>query len=292
LASLGADPLARAYAALLFVALLVKAGSFPFYFWLPVTYPVLPPATQALFAGLMTKVGAYALLRVVGEIYAGGAADLLVGLGWIAAATMVLGVLGAAYHYDTRRILAFHSVSQIGYILLAISLGTRAGFAAAMFFVIHHIVVKANLFLVGGLMEQFGGSFDLRKTGGLHSRAPIVAVLFAISASALVGIPPLSGFWAKMLVVRESFALGHGFFGVLALGVGGLTLFSMAKVWIEAFWKPHPADDAAPKSPPAPRALVACGALAFVAVLLGIVPEPIVAYLDAAVAGMGYEGTK
>jgi multicomponent Na+:H+ antiporter subunit D len=199
---------------------------------------------------------------------------------------MITGVLGAAYHYDVRRILAFHSVSQIGYILLAIAIGGTGGYTAAVFFVLHHIIVKANLFLIGGLMARSSGSFDLRAIGGLYRTRPVIALLFAISALSLVGIPPLSGFWAKWLVVRESFAAERYLWGAAALAVGGLTLFSMSKIWIEAFWKDHPVPEASSTDALPAGSLVACGALAALAIGVGLAPQALIDFLQSAAVSM------
>jgi multicomponent Na+:H+ antiporter subunit D len=282
----GADPLARTLIALLLVSLLVKAGAFPFFFWLPVGYSVASPATQALFAAVTTKVGAYVVLRVLGEIDSLAMTTFSTPLGWLAVATMITGVLGAAYHYDVRRILAFHSVSQIGYILLATAVGGVGGYTAAVFFILHHIVVKANLFLIGGLVARSTGSFDLREIGGLYRERPVVALLFAISAASLVGIPPLSGFWAKWLVVSESFAAERYAWGAAALAVGGLTLFSMSKIWIEAFWKdaPTPSALSSERLPAAP--VLACGALAATAIGVGLAPDALLALLQTAASSL------
>ena len=286
LAGAGTDPLARTLVALLLVSFLVKAGAFPFFFWLPVGYSVASPAIQALFAALTTKVGAYAVLRVLGEIDAAGGGAFSTPLGWLAVATMITGVLGAAYHYDIRRILAFHSVSQIGYILLATAIGGNGGYTAAVFFILHHILVKANLFLLGGLVARSGGSFDLRDLGGLYRARPLVALLFAISAASLVGIPPLSGFWAKWLVVRESFAAERYLWGAAALAVGGLTLFSMSKIWIEAFWKEHPTPSACSSAPLPAASVLACSALAALAIVVGLAPQALVEFLQTAAVSM------
>lgn len=297
LAGHGDDPLALLLGALLLVALLIKAGAFPFMFWLPAAYPVLAPPVQALFTALGTKVGAYAVLRVLHEVLPAAAPAYTTGLGWIAAATMVAGVMGAVYHYDMRRILAFHSVSQMGYILLAAALGGAAGIAAALFFSIHHILVKANLYLIAGLIARRAGHFDLRRIGGLARRDPALAVLFGLSAAALIGIPPLSGFWAKLLVLREGFGQERYLWMALALCTSALTLLSMTKIWIEAFWKPPPtsmlvtaAAAVAPPTtaaPPHPAgAWAACGALALLALAMGLAPGPLIGFLDAAAGAM------
>lgn len=286
LAGSGDDPLALLLGALLLVALLIKAGAFPFLFWLPAAYPVLPAPVLALFTALTTKVGAYALLRVLYEVFPAGAPAYAQALGWIAAATMVAGVMGAVYHYDLRRILAFHSVSQMGYILLAAALGGTAGIAAALFFSIHHILVKANLYLIAGMIASSRGHHDLRRIGALARRDPALAVLFALSAAALVGIPPLSGFWAKLLVLREGFAQERYLWMALALCTGGLTLLSMAKIWIEAFWKPHPAPPAGPPVAHPAGAWAACGMLSLLALAMGLMPGPLIDFLYAAAGTM------
>ncbi|MCC6071942.1 complex I subunit 5 family protein [Massilia sp. GCM10020059] len=286
LAGRGDDPLALLLGAMLLVALLIKAGAFPFLFWLPAAYPVLPAPLLALFTALTTKVGAYALLRVLYEVFPAAAPTYAQALGWIAVATLVAGVMGAVYHYDVRRILAFHSVSQMGYILLAVALGGAAGIAAALFFSIHHILVKANLYLIAGMIASRGGHHDLRRIGALARTDPGLAVLFALSAAALVGFPPLSGFWAKLLILREGAAQERYLWMALALCTSALTLLSMAKIWIEAFWKPHPAPAAVPQGPLAPGAWAACGMLALLALALGVMPGPLIDFLHQAAATM------
>lgn len=286
LAARGDDPLALLLGALLLVALLIKAGAFPFLFWLPATYPVLPAPLLALFTALSAKVGAYALLRVLVQVFPAATPAYAQALGWIAAASMVAGVMGAVYHYDLRRILAFHSVSQMGYILLAAALGGTAGIAAALFFIIHHILVKANLYLIAGMIASRAGHHDLRRIGALARTDPALALLFALSAAALVGLPPLSGFWAKLLILREGFAQQRMLWMVLALCTSGLTLLSMAKIWIEAFWKAHPAPASVRQGGHSPRAWLACGTLSLLALAMGLAPGPLIDFLSAAAASM------
>ena len=274
--------------AALVLALLVKAGAFPLFAWLPASYHTLPAPVLALFAGLLTKVGVYAVLRVVGDVFARPAVPLHEALGWLAAATMLVGVLGAAYHWDLRRILAFHIVSQIGYILLGVALATPAGNAATVFYTIHHIVVKANLFLIGAIVCRLAGSYDLRRIGGLYRARPGLAVLFLLPALSLVGIPPLSGFWAKLLVLREAINAGRVTWTVVALAVSLLTLYSMLKVWVEAFWKPHPDPGWQPASGArlAPAYLVTA-ALAAVTLAISLAPQALVAYSLEAARALG-----
>ncbi len=273
----------------LLLAFLAKSGAFPLYAWLPAAYHTLPAPVLALFAGLLTKVGVYAVLKATTDMLPGAMTPWLAeALGWVAAATMLLGVLGAAYHWDMRRILAFHIISQIGYILLAIALGGDAGQAATLFYTLHHIVVKANLFLVAALIWRATGSYDLRHIGGLYAAQPALALLFLVPALSLVGIPPLSGFWAKLLVLQEALAQGRVVWTVIALAVSVLTLYSMMKIWMQAFWKPHPdphwrPDTSARVAP----AWVACLLLAVITLAIGLNPQWLIDYSQAAALQLG-----
>jgi multicomponent Na+:H+ antiporter subunit D len=267
----------------LLLAFLIKAGAFPLYAWLPASYHTLPAPVLALFAGLLTKVGVYAVLRTVGDVFAPAPQVILEALGWIAAATMLFGVLGAAYHWDMRRILAFHIVSQIGYILLAVALSGEAGNAATLFYTVHHIIVKANLFLIAAMIWRLTGSYDLRRIGGLYKLRPGLALLFLVPAFSLVGIPPLSGFWAKLIVLQEALDQGRYVWTGVALVVSVLTLYSMMKIWMEAFWKRHPDED---WKPPGDTRLVPAWAatlgLAAVTLVISLNPQVLLAYAQAA----------
>jgi len=230
-------------------------------------------------------VGVYALLRLSSLVFA----PLLPWLGWlmaiIAAATMVTGVLGAAAHWDIRRILSFHIVSQIGYMLVGIAIGTPLALGGSVLYVIHHIVVKANLFLAAGAIRRAGGSFALARLGGLWRRDPVLGLLFAVPALSLAGMPPMSGFWAKLLVVQSGFAGDASWLAAVALGTGLLTLYSMLKIWTEAFWK-EPDDSATlpelPRGRERRRLLAPIAALGAVTLLIGIATEPFAAFALAA----------
>lgn len=218
----------------------IKAAVFPLFFWLPASYHTPPISISAIFAGMLTKVGVYSLIRVFTLIFIQDIGYTHVILMWIAGFTMLVGVLGAASHYDMRRILAFHSISQIGYMILGLALFTPLAIAGAIFFMIHHTLVKGNLFLVAGLVNRVKGSFDIRQIGGIAMTRPILAVLFLIPALSLAGIPPLSGFWAKFFIAKPGLENGEYFVVVLALFVGMITLFSMIKIWSYAFWTKDP----------------------------------------------------
>jgi multicomponent Na+:H+ antiporter subunit D len=277
------DPLHLPLLGLLLIAFLVKAAAFPFFSWLPASYHTLPAPIVALFSALLSKIGICALIRMLCGMLAPAPAALFDLIGWIALLSMLTGVLGAAYHWDMRRILAFHSVSQVGYMLLAIALASRAGEAAAIFFALHHSVVKAGLFLTAALVFRLTGHYDLRRVGGLYAVRPFLAVLFLILALSLVGIPPSSGFWGKYLIVKEGLLQEKYLWAGTALFVGGLTLYSMMKIWFEAFWKAHP--DQTWRPPVGARltpAYAGLTILVLVAVIAGLVPEPLLKFAAAA----------
>lgn len=225
---------------LLFVAFAAKAGLFPFYFWLPASYHRAGPAVSALFAGLLTKVGVYALLRTFTLVFtdANGFSNNIIL--YVAMFTMVLGVLGAVAQYHVRRLLAFHIISQIGYMVAGLAIGTPLALAAVIFYTLHHIAVKTCLFLVGGVLEMRTGTPDIRKHGGFYQSDPLLAVCFLIPALSLGGIPPLSGFWAKLNLLQAGVEREEWLFLFIGLAVGVLTLFSMVKIWNESFWKSPP----------------------------------------------------
>jgi multicomponent Na+:H+ antiporter subunit D len=235
--------LVNVLAMLFLVAFGVKAAIFPLFFWLPASYHTPPAAVSAIFAGLLTKVGVYALIRVFTLLFVADPDFTHRLLLILAVATMLTGVLGAAAQNEFRRILSFHIVSQIGYMVLGLGLFTRFALAGSIFYIMHHIIVKANLFLISGVAHRLRGSYDLKKLGGLYKDFPLLALLFLIPAMSLAGVPPLSGFFAKLMLIiagleqREYIVVG------IALLVGLLTLFSMTKIWNEAFWKALPEPD-------------------------------------------------
>lgn len=218
----------------------IKAGTFPLFSWLPVSYHTPPVAVTALFSALMTKVGVYALLRVFLLVFPDDLAFLQPLIFWCAALTMVTGVLGALAQYNVRRLLSFHIISQVGYLLLGFGIGTAASVAATAFFIVHVAVAKAALFMIGGVAERDFGTADLRRMGGLAHTRPGLALLFGLAALSLAGIPPLAGFVAKLALLQASFAAGAYWVGGVGLVVSLLTLLSMLKIWNEAFWKSPP----------------------------------------------------
>jgi multicomponent Na+:H+ antiporter subunit D len=229
------DGLGAAFAVLLLVVFGIKAGLFPLFSWLPDSYPVAPVAVTAVFAGLLTKVGVYALIRTQTLLFGPEerpATLMLV----LAGLTMVIGILGAIAQDDVKRILSFNIVSHIGYMVMGLALFSVAGIAAAVFYTMHHIVAKTTLFLTGGLIEHAGGSSQLSRLGNLARSAPVIALLFLVPALTLGGIPPFSGFVPKLGLIEAGFVQGEETIVVVSLVVSLLTVLSMMKIWLSAFW--------------------------------------------------------
>jgi len=268
---------------LFLVAFGIKAAVFPLFFWLPASYHTPPVAISAIFAGMLTKVGLYALIRAFTLLFVGDVATTHTVLLWVAGFTMVTGVLGAAAQNEFRKILSFHIISQIGYMVLGLALYTPLALAGAVFYLVHHIVVKANLFLVAGIVRYVGGSFELDRVGGLYRYRPLLAVLFLVPAFSLAGFPPLSGFWAKLVVIQAGLEAGSFAVVAVALAVGLLTIYSMTKIWQGAFWSAAPAG--ADLRGPVPRLLYApVIGLAVVTLVIGFWSGPFIALAEAAAA--------
>ena len=275
-------------AVMFMVAFGVKAALFPLFFWLPASYHTPPVAVSAIFAGLLTKVGVYALIRMFTLVFDQDVGFTHTILLWASVVTMVTGVLGAAAMNDFRRILSFHIISQIGYMVLGLALYTPLGLMGAVFYLVHHIIVKANLFFVAGVAKRIAGSTDLARIGGLYAHAPVLAFLFLIPAFSLAGFPPLSGFWAKYVVVKAALDLEMWFVAGVSLAVGLLTIFSMTKIWGSAFWPAHP-DGVKPRLSDLPMGdrmalMLPIMALAALTCIIGLFPESFVLFAERAAA--------
>lgn len=224
---------------MLLLAFGIKAAVFPLSFWLPDSYPTAPAPVTAVFAGLLTKVGVYAIIRTETILFPGNQLGdaLLV----VAFFTMIVGILGAVAQADIKRLLSFTLVSHIGYMIFGIAIGTVAGLAATIFYIAHHIIVQTTLFLTAGLIERQSGSTSINRIGGLLKAAPVIAVLFFIPALNLGGIPPFSGFLGKIALFTAG-AQNPSWLVYVVIGAGALTslltLYALARVWNMAFWRP------------------------------------------------------
>lgn len=223
---------------MLLIAFGIKAAVFPLSFWLPDSYPTAPAPVTAVFAGLLTKVGVYAIIRTETLLFPQDDLDTL--LMWVAVLTMVVGILGAVAQNDIKRMLSFTLTSHIGFMVFGLALNSQLGLAATIYYVAHHIVVQTSLFLVVGLIERRAGSSHLDKLGSLAKLAPILAVLYFIPAMNLAGIPPFSGFLGKLGLLEAGVSDGGWLAWVLvaaSMVTSLLTLLAVARVWNRAFWR-------------------------------------------------------
>ncbi len=234
-----ADPdtqgLLTAVSMMLFVVFGVKTALVPLFFWMPDAYPQPPVATAAMFAAIMTKVGVYSITRTFTLMFPGDEFTLTV-IKIVAVASMLIGVLGAIAQTNFRRLLAFHSVSQVGFMVLGVGFFSPMGLAGSIYFVMHHSMIKSSLFLCSGIAERLTGNRDIKKMGGIIEKHPFYSALFLIAAFSLAGLPPFSGFFGKLILLFAGAELNEYIFLAAILVGGFLTLFSMVKIWQMAYW--------------------------------------------------------
>jgi multicomponent Na+:H+ antiporter subunit D len=267
----------------------IKAAIFPLFFWLPASYHTPPIAVTAIIAALLSKVGVYALIRAFTLIFTQETSYTHQILLVVAGATMLTGVLGAVAQYEVRKLLSFHIISQIGYMLVGLAILSPLALAGSIFYIIHNMVTKTNLFLISGVTHRLQGTYELKKLGSLYRYHPWVSALFFVSAMALAGMPPFSGFFAKLTLVRGSLEVEHYAIVAVALITSVLTLFSMTKIWTEGYWTPSAAEEEG-KLPPGvnefpgwTRNMIAMFApiviLGALSVGMGILAQPVISLL-------------
>ncbi len=224
--------------AVLLVAFGIKAAVFPLSSWLPDSYPTAPAPVTAVFAGLLTKVGVYAIIRAHSLLFGGGGLDSVLLIA--ALLTMLVGILGAIAQSDIKRLLSFTLVSHIGYMVFGIALSSALAMSGAIYYAAHHIVVQTTLFLVVGLIERQAGAASLNRLGGLAAASPLLAFSYLIPALNLGGIPPFSGFIGKVALLQAGAADGSVLAWLLVAGAvvtSLLTLYVVMRVWTKAFWR-------------------------------------------------------
>lgn len=223
---------------MLLIGFAVKAAVFPLSFWLPDSYPTAPAPVTAVFAGLLTKVGVYAIIRTETQLFHDS--DLNLVLGIVAIATMIVGILGAVAQAELKRILSFTLVSHVGYMIFGISIATEASIGATVYYMVHHIVVQTTLFLAVGLIERYAGSTSILRVKGLVAASPMIAALYFIPALNLGGLPPFSGFLGKFALFDAAAQVGTPLMWT-AIGAGILTslltLYALMRAWNLSFWR-------------------------------------------------------
>jgi len=265
---------------LLLVVFGLKAATFPLTYWLPDCYPVVPAGVIGYIAGLLTKVGVYSLLRTFVMLFrqesSAFASDALL---FLSGFTMLLGVLGAMCQWETRRLLSWHIISQVGYMVMGIGLAgspdprvAQLAVAGTILHVVHNIIVKSCLFLVGGAGERITGNQQLKRMGGVLELSPGLAGLFLVAALSLAGMPPFSGFLSKFVLTLAALAGGNYVVVTAAILTGFLTLYSMTKIWLYTYWRArcreHPLASFRPLLAPV-------AALVVLSVLMGVCAQPV-----------------
>lgn len=224
--------------ALFVLAFSMKAAAFPVNFWLPASYHTPRVVVSALFAGLLTKVGVYALLRVVVMLFPVEREALSLVIAVVAALTMLLGAMGALAQNDIRRFLGFVVVAGIGNMMVGVAIGSNLAVGAAIFYALHSILLMTALYLVGGEIARIGGHYRLDRVAGLWTIAPVFSAVTLALFFAASGLPPFSGFWPKALLVKASIDIGAWWLAASVLISGFLTTIAFGRVFLFSFWRP------------------------------------------------------
>lgn len=247
-AEVGQGGMLTTIAVLLLIVFSLKAGLFLF-FWLPGAYSAPPAAIRALFGGLLTKVGLYAIIRMFSLIFYHEPGVTHLWIAVMAGMTMVLGSIGAVAYQDVTRIINYNVIIGVGFIALGIAVATAEAWDGVILYLLHDMAAKALLFILGGMLIATAGSDQLSAMGGLIRRYPLLGGLFFATALALVGIPPLSGFPGKLLILRSS--MEAHLYGLAGIGLASslFVLYSLMNVFRQAFWGTEPEDEG-PRSTP------------------------------------------
>lgn len=223
---------------LLFIAVFgVKASMFPFYFWLPDAHSSAPTPISAMLSGVLIKVGAYSILRVSSVIFVPLRPDVQEWILILAAVTMVVGACGALAQSDVKRLLAYSSVGQMGYIILGIGIGTPLALVSTLLFVVNHALAKAMLFLMAGVVIDATGTREMGSMGGLSRQMPWTAGAFLVGVMGIAGVPPFFGFFAKFLLIKAALEAGHGLLAALAAVLAVVTIWYLFNAWQQIFWR-------------------------------------------------------
>ncbi|MEM6461285.1 MAG: Na+/H+ antiporter subunit D [Pseudomonadota bacterium] len=220
------------------LAFAMKAAAFPLNFWLPASYHTPRVVVSALFAGLLTKVGVYALMRITLVLFPAERDVLGFAIALVAAATMIVGAVGALAQTDFRRLLGFLVISGIGIMLAGVALASQSGVTGTIFYAVHSMVVMTALYLACGLAARVAGGFSIQTSSGVYSSHVLLAAITLVLFFAVSGLPPFSGFWPKVILVKASLDVGAWWLAGAILLSGFLTTIAVGRVWLLAYWRP------------------------------------------------------
>ncbi len=263
----------------------MKAAAFPVNFWLPASYHTPRIVTAALFGGILTKVGVYGLLRVLVMLFP-PERELLSGvIAWAAAATMVVGIMGALAQTDLRRVLGFVVISSVGIMLAGLALGTPGGLAGTIFYAFHSMIVLTALYLLAGVVNGLGGGYSLRTLSGIYTSHPAMTVFALLMMLAAAGLPPASGLWPKIMLVRASIESGLPWLAFAILATGLLTTLALGRVFILTLWRPQVDGTARVTVSPA-TGYLALLILSIPVLFMGLYPQPVISVAESAADGI------
>lgn len=236
LKELNAGPVLSIVSAFFLLGFGLKAALVPFHAWLPDAHPSAPAPISAVLSGLLIKVsGVYAMTRIFLNVFGltPALSAVLMGLG---AVSVVVAAFLALGQKDMKRMLAYSSISQVGYVVLAIGIGTPLGIAGGLFHLFNHALAKGLLFLTSGSVQQATGTRNLDDMGGLAKRMPVTAATSLVGALSIAGVPPLNGFWSKLIIIVALVQAGHPVYAVIAVLASVLTLWYYLLMQRKAFF--------------------------------------------------------
>lgn len=265
-------PLVSAIAMLFIGVFGLKAAMMPLHFWLPDVHSSAPTPISAMLSGILIKVGVYAIIRIFCLIFVDLQGYFQTFILVVACLTMFMGAMGAVAQTDLKRLLAYSSISQIGYILMGVGFFTVAGVGAALFYTISHGIIKSSLFLAAGILKKMKGTTEMSEHGNMINISPLFALFFLIGVASLGGIPPSSGFFMKFQVIKAG--LDGAFYApvAIALMVSLFTLFYLFRSWQQVCLSDQLEP---PKTMPNAKLLAPLGVLALLCLVMGFAAAPI-----------------
>jgi len=224
-------------AVLFLVVFGLKGAIFPLYFWLPSSYQAPPSAVTALFGALLTKVGVYSIFRTFTLLFYHDQPFTHTLIGYMALLTIVIGCIGAIAYSDIKQVLIYNIVIAVGVILYGLTIATPEGLTGSVYYLLHDMVIKGTLFLLAGAVIVITGTSDMKQMGGLIKRHPLLGWMFFVATIALAGIPPLSGFIGKLLLLRSGLETENYTFVAILLISSLAVLYSVMKIFMNCFWR-------------------------------------------------------
>lgn len=266
----------------------MKAAAFPVNFWLPASYHTPRIVVSALFAGLLTKVGIYAMVRTLVMLFPVEREELSFLIALAAAFTMIVGVLGALAQSDIRRLFGYLVISGIGTMLAGIAVGGPGGIGGAIFYALHSMIVMTALYLASGIAARLGGGFSLSTLSGLYRRHAFFAAVVLVLLFSVSGLPPFSGLWPKIMLVKAALDIGAWWLAGAILITSLLTLIAVGRVWLFGWWRPELAalPDGTVTAPVPVSALVPLVALTAMSVAVGLFPDALLGTIQRAASGL------